>query len=438
MTLSYEELAALDGPRLVTPIPGPSTRAVVDRDERVTSPSLPRAYPFAPERGAGVMVEDVDGNVFLDLNSAIAVCSTGHAHPLVTEAITRQARKLLHYSASDFYLPIYSELCSRIDDIAPMTKTRTFLANSGTEAVEAALKLARNHTGRQYALAFFGSFHGRSYGSVTLGASKANYRAGFGPMLPSVVHAPYADCLYSFSDLEHPDSPGYIEEVIFKRLIKPSELACIVVEPVLGEGGYVVPPRSWLQMLRSICDEHGILLVVDEVQSGMGRTGKMWAIEHFDIEPDIILSGKGIASGMPLGAMTARSELMTWPKGSHGSTYGGNPVSCAAALATIDLIEGELQANAAKIGELLKDGLSRMATRHDFITEVRGLGLMLGADFSSAEIADAVEKAAFERGALLLQAGDKAIRMSPPLVINERQADAGLRIFDQACDAVIV
>ena len=436
MSLSYEELAELDEPRLVTPIPGPNTQAVVERDERVTSPSLPRAYAFAPERGAGVMVEDVDGNVFLDLNSAIAVCSTGHAHPLVTEAITRQAGKLLHYSASDFYLPIYSELCSRIDDIAPMTNTRTFLANSGTEAVEAALKLARNHTGRQYALAFFGSFHGRSYGSVTLGASKAVYRAGFGPMLPSVVHAPYADCLYSFSDLEHPDSPDYIEEVIFKRLIKPSELACIVVEPVLGEGGYVVPPRRWMEMLKSMCDEHGILLVADEVQSGMGRTGKMWAIEHFDIEPDIILSGKGIASGMPLGAMTARSELMTWPKGSHGSTYGGNPVSCAAALATIDLIEGELQVNAAKIGELLKDGLLHMAARHDFITEVRGLGLMLGVDFSSVQIADAVEKAAFERGALLLQAGERAIRMSPPLIINERQADAGLRIFDQACAAV--
>jgi 4-aminobutyrate aminotransferase len=435
VSLSYDELAALDEPRLITQVPGPQAEAVLARDALVTSPSLPRAYPFAPERGAGVMVEDVDGNVFLDLNSAIAVCSTGHAHPLVAEAIARQAEKLLHYSASDFYLPIYSELCARIDDIAPMAETRTFLANSGTEAVEAALKLARNHTGRQYALAFFGSFHGRSYGSLSLGASKANYRAGFGPMLPSVLHAPYADCLYSYSDLEHPDSPGYIEEVIFKRLVKPSEIACIVVEPVLGEGGYVVPPRSWMQALRALCDEHGILFVADEVQSGMGRTGKMWAIEHFDIEPDIVISGKGIASGMPLGAMTARSEVMTWSKGSHGSTYGGNPVSCAAALVTIDLIEGELQANAAKIGELLKDGLEKMAERHNFITEVRGLGLMLGVDFSSAAIADAVEKAAFQRGALLLQAGDSAIRMSPPLIINERQAEVGLRIFDQACSA---
>jgi 4-aminobutyrate aminotransferase len=435
VSFTYDELAALDEPRLITRVPGPQTEAVLARDARVTSPSLPRAYPFAPERGAGVMVEDVDGNVFLDLNSAIAVCSTGHAHPLVTEAIARQAKKLLHYSASDFYLPIYSELCVRIDDIAPMEDTRTFLTNSGTEAVEAALKLARNHTGRQYALAFFGSFHGRSYGSVSLGASKANYRAGFGPMLPSVLHAPYADCLYSYSDLEHPDSPGYIEEVIFKRLVKPSEIACIVVEPVLGEGGYVVPPRSWMQTLRALCDDHGILLVADEVQSGMGRTGKMWAIEHFDIEPDIVLSGKGIASGMPLGAMTARSEVMSWSKGSHGSTYGGNPVSCAAALTTIDLIDGELQANAAKIGELLKDGLEKMADRHDFVTEVRGLGLMLGVDFSSAPIADAVEKAAFQRGALLLQAGDRAIRMSPPLIINERQAEVGLHIFDQACSA---
>ena len=434
--LSYEELARLTEPRLLTEIPGPKARAVVEADEGVTSPSLPRAYPFAPQRGAGAVVEDVDGNCFLDLNAAIAVCSTGHAHPAVVSAIKEQAKRLLHYSASDFYLPVYSELCARLDDIAPMGPTRSFLSNSGTEAVEAAIKLSRHHTGRPYVLAFLGAFHGRSYGSVSLTASKSNYRADFGPLLPGVVHAPYADCLRSYSDLEHPDSPGYIEEVIFKRLVKPHEIAAMVVEPVLGEGGYVVPPEAWMRKLRSLCDEHGILLVADEIQSGMGRTGRMWAIEHFGIEPDIVLAGKGIASGMPLGAMIARDELMTWGSGTHGSTYGGNPVSCAAALATIELIEQNLAADAARLGPPALEGLRALGQRFDFITDVRGLGLMLGVEFASPEIADRVEKAAFARGILLLQAGDATIRVSPPLVINADQIRTGLRIFEAACAEV--
>jgi 4-aminobutyrate aminotransferase len=381
------------------------------------------------------VVEDVEGNCFLDLNAAIAVCSTGHAHPEVVSAIKDQAGRLLHYSASDFYLPIYAELCARLDEIAPMSPTRSFLSNSGTEAVEAAIKLARHHTGRPYVLAFYGSFHGRSYGSVSLTASKANYRADFGPLLPGVVHAPYADSRDT-KNLETPDAPGYIEDVLFKRLVKPHEIAAVVVEPVLGEGGYVVPPVAWMRKLRALCDEHGMLLVADEIQSGMGRTGRMWALEHFGVEPDIVLAGKGIASGMPLGAMIARAELMTWGSGTHGSTYGGNPVSCSAALATIDLIEKELVANAEAMGAIALEGLRSLKSRYDFITDVRGLGLMIGVEFASAEIADRVEKAAFERGALLLQAGDSTIRVSPPLVIAEEQIRAGLAIFEAACGEV--
>lgn len=433
--LSYEELARLGEPRLVTEVPGPRARALVAADSSVTSPSLPRAYPFAPHRGAGAVVEDVDGNCFIDLNAAIAVCSTGHAHPAVVAAIKEQADRLLHYSASDFYLPIYAELCARLGEIAPMSPTRTFLSNSGTEAVEAAIKLARHHTGRPYVLGFIGAFHGRSYGSVSVTASKSNYRADFGPLLPGVVHAPFADS-WGTKNLEHPDAPGYIEEVIFKRLVKPHEIAAVVVEPILGEGGYVVPPAAWMRKLRALCDEHGILLVVDEIQSGMGRTGRMWAVDHFGVEPDIVLAGKGIASGMPLGAMIARAELMTWGSGTHGSTYGGNPVSCAAALATIDLIEKELVGNAEAVGSIALERLRSLRSRFDVITDVRGVGLMIGVEFDSAEVADRVEKAAFERGALLLQAGDATIRVSPPLVITEEQMRTGLEIFESACREV--
>ncbi len=426
-TPSYDQLAAMTAPRLVTELPGPRARAVIEADARVTSPSLPRAYPFVPARGAGTMVEDVDGNVFLDLNAAIAVCSTGHAHPKVVEAIREQAGKLLHYSASDFYLPIYGETCAALDRIAPMrADARSFLTNSGTEAVEAAIKLARHHTGRQYVIAFLGAFHGRSYGSMTLTASSAKYHEGFGPLLPGVLHAPYG--------ADDPDR--YIERVIFKRLVKPNEIAAIVVEPIQGEGGYVVPPDGWLAGLRELCDRHGILLVADEVQSGMGRTGRMWAVEHWGVEPDIVLSGKGIASGMPLGAMTARADLMTWGAGAHGSTYGGNPVACAAALATIDLIRGGLADNAAEVGGFLLAGLRELQRRQPLVRDVRGLGLMIGVEFESGEVADAVEHACFRRGALVLRAGDATIRMSPPMVIDREQAATGLSIFEEACAEV--
>lgn len=414
------DLANAQAPRLLTEVPGPEARARIERDGKVTSPSLPRAYPFVPRRGAGSVVEDVDGNLFLDLNAGIAVTSTGHSHPRVVEAIRRQAEELVHYSASDFYLPIYSDVCEELDRIAPFAgPARSFLTNSGTEAVEAALKLSRYATGRQYVIAMLNSFHGRSYGSLSLTASKAKYRTGFGPLLPGVIHT-------NFGDFEH------LEQVVFKRLVSPEEVAAIVVEPVLGEGGYVFPPDGWFAYLRELCNRHGILLVADEVQSGMGRTGKMWAIEHFGAEPDIVLAGKGIASGMPLGAMIAREDLMTWETGAHGSTYGGNPVCCAAALATLELIEGGLVENAREIGAVLLEGLREIAGRHPEIREVRGIGLMIGIQFPDHEHMLAVEDAAFRRGLLVLGCGDDVIRMCPPLVFRGDQAETALEIFEEA------
>src|SRR6266550_1668544 len=419
--LAYDGLSAFVGPKLITEVPGPEAMAWIERDRKVTSPSLPRAYPFVPKRGAGSIVEDVDGNIFLDLNAGIAVTSTGHCHPKVVDAIDRQAAELLHYSASDFFLPVYAEVCERLDQMAPFRDrpARSFLTNSGTEAVEAAIKLARFATGRQYLIGMYQSFHGRSMGSVTLTASKAKYRTNFGPMLPSVYHSFYGDF-------------DYLEEVLFKRIVSPTEVAAIVVESWLGEGGYVLPPDGWFTYLRELCDRHGILLVCDEVQSGMGRSGKMWAIEHEGAEPDILISGKGIASGLPLGAMIAREDLMVWDLGSHGSTYGGSPLSCAAALATFDVIRDEdLLGNADRVGSVLLDGLREMKTRHPLIREVRGKAMWIGLGFADHEVAEAVEHAAFRRGLLMLSCGDDAIRVSPPLVFREDQAREALRLFEE-------
>jgi 4-aminobutyrate aminotransferase len=420
--LSFDALAAHSGPKLITDIPGPESLARIARDEKVTSPSLPRAYRFVPRRGAGSIVEDVDGNVFLDINAGIAVTSTGHCHPRVVEAIQRQAAELLHYSASDFYLPIYSDVAERLATIAPFdgAPARVFLSNSGTEAVEAAIKLARYSTGRQYLIGFYQSFHGRSMGSVTLTASKARYRQGFGPMMPSVYHSFYGDF-------------DYIEQVLFKRVVTPDEVAAIVVESLLGEGGYVLPPEGWFRSLRELCDRHGIMLVCDEVQSGMGRSGTMWAIEQEGIAPDIITVGKGIASGLPLGAMIARDDVMTWEAGAHGSTYGGSPVSCAAALATLDVIDDEgLMANATAVGGLFLSGLREISARHPIITDVRGRALWIGVSFADHDQAAAVEQASFRRGLLALGCGDDAIRISPPLMFRNDQVRAALEILEEA------
>ncbi|ACU36992.1 aminotransferase class III-fold pyridoxal phosphate-dependent enzyme [Actinosynnema pretiosum subsp. pretiosum] len=418
-------------PLLRTELPGPRAREVLARDEAVTSRSLPRAYPLVPRRGRGCVIEDVDGNLFLDFNAGIAVNSTGHAHPRVVEAVRRQSEELLHYSASDFYLPIYSEMCKALADTAPIDgPARVFLTNSGTEAVEGALKLARHATGRQYAISFYGSFHGRSYGAVSLTASKSKYHKGFGPLLPGILHAPYG----SDATFEH------LEDVLFRHVVSPDEVAAIFVEPVQGEGGYIVPPEGWLARLRELCDRHGILLVADEVQSGVGRTGKMWAIEHTGVRPDVLLSAKGLASGLPLGAFVARADLMeTWPAGAHGSTYGGSPVPCAAGLATLEVIGSEgLLANATTVGERLTAGLREFQARWpEAIVDVRGVGLMLGVELATAELAEAVQQAAFERGLLVLECGESSIRVSPPLVITEAEADTGLRVLGEALAAVV-
>lgn len=434
--MELEGLADAEAPALITELPGPEAQRILERDARTTSPSLPRAYPFVPKRGSGSVVEDVDGNRFLDMNAGIAVTSTGHCHPLVVAAIQDQAAQLLHYSASDFYLPIYSEVTERLQQVAPMEgPVRSFLTNSGTEAVEASIKLSRWATGRQYIVAFYNSFHGRSYGSVSLTASKSTYRAGFAPLLPGVLHAYYGDGrdmqMAPGSAEEGFPTIDYIEGFLFKKMVSPQEVAAVVVEPVLGEGGYIVPPDGWLQALRELCDRHGIYLVCDEVQSGMGRTGRMWAVEHFGVEPDILLAGKGIASGMPLGAMIAKDEKMTWTTGTHGSTYGGNPVACAAALATIDVIQAEhLLENADKVGTVMLEGLRDIQTRHDSIREVRGLALMIGIELPDHDFAAEVEQRSFRKGLLMLGCGDNAIRMSPALNFREDQARRALEVFE--------
>jgi 4-aminobutyrate aminotransferase len=412
-------------PHVVTELPGPKARAHVAFDHAWTSPSLPRAYPFVPARGEGLTVEDIDGNLFLDFAAGIAVNSTGHAHPQVVAAIKEQAAELIHFSAADFYLPIYPEVCRRLAESAPIDgAAKAYLGNSGAEAVEAAIKLARHATKRPYVVAFLGAFHGRTYGAVSLTASRAKYHAGFGPLLPGVFHAPFG----SVEDLR------WFDAVLFDKLAPADEVAAVIVEPIQGEGGYVVPEDGFLPGLREICDRHGILLIADEIQSGAGRTGKMWAVEHWGVKPDILLTAKGIASGMPLGAMIARADLMdAWGRGAHGSTFGGNPVACAAALVTIDLLEGGLIANAAARGEQAMTALRPLADRFDgLIRDVRGKGLMLGVEFDTPEHAEEVQWVCFQRGLLVLECGVSSLRMSPALVVTEAEMATALRIFGEA------
>src|SRR3954470_8870214 len=412
-------------PDLLTEIPGPRAKAHVAFDQEWTSPSLPRAYPLVPVRGHGMAIEDIDGNVFLDFAAGIAVNSTGHGHPQVVAAIKEQAAEILHYSASDFYLPIYAETAKAIAEIAPMRgKLRTYLGNSGTEMVETAMKLARHATGRPYLVGFLGGFHGRTYGSVSLTASKAKYHARFDPLLPGIYHAPFG----------HVEDLRWFDDVLFERLVPADEVAAVIIEPIQGEGGYIVPEDGFLEGLREMCNRHGILFVADEIQSGTGRTGKMWAVEHWGVEPDILLTAKGIASGMPLGAMVTRAEIMeSWQIGAHGSTYGGNPVACAAALATIELLEGGLVANAGERGDQAFVGLREIAARHPrLVTDVRGKGLMIGVEFDSPEAAEAVQWASFQRGLLVLECGKQTVRLCPPLTVTADEMATGIRLFGQA------
>jgi 4-aminobutyrate aminotransferase len=436
-------------PIIKTSLPGPRAKAVIDRDKAVVSPSYTRGYPLVMERGYGAMVEDVDGNVFLDCAAGIAVNATGHAHPDVVRAISEQAGKFLHMSGTDFYYEPQVRLGEELSAITPIAgPTRSFFGNSGTEAIEACIKLSRYASGRQNIIAFLGGFHGRSMGSLSLTASKAIQRRGFGPLMPGVYHAPYADCYRCPLGLDSSNCAAecldFIDHQLFVHLVTPDEVAAIVVEPIQGEGGYIVAPDQFLERLRELTKQHGILLVDDEVQSGMGRSGKMFAIEHAHIEPDMVAIAKGIASGLPLGVAVARADLMAWPPGAHASTFGGNPVSCAAALETIALLKRQLVANAAEVGAHLKAGLAALADKHLLIGDVRGRGLMIGVELvkdrktkeRAIEARDAVVSACFTRGLLLLGAGKNAIRFSPPLVLTHDQADTAIRIFDEVLTEV--
>lgn len=423
-------------PRLVTELPGPRAAAVIERDERVTSPSLTRVYPLVVVRGRGCVLEDVDGNRFLDFNAGIAVVAAGHGHPEVNAAIHAQVDAVLHYCSSDFYLPAYADVCERLARLAPMRgapdAVRVFLANSGTEAVEAALKLARHHTRRANVIAFFGAFHGRTLGSLSLTASKARQRAGFGAVTPGSFHAPYHDP-YDDGALTGAD---YIRQVLFTKMTDPADVAAIFVEPLQGEGGYIVPPPGWLAALRELCDEHGILLVMDEVQSGVGRTGTMWACQHDGVEPDIMTIGKGLASGLPLAGIVTKASVMDWQPGGHGSTFGGNPVACAAADVTLRLVEDGLAANAATVGDRLLQRLTALQVDQPLIEQVRGRGLMIGLDLPDRDTAHALERTCFELGLLVLTCGERSVRLAPPLVATAAQADVAVDIIADALDAL--
>lgn len=431
-------------PNLVTPLPGPNAKKVVARDTQFISPSYTRGYPLVAKSGRGAMVEDVDGNVFLDFAAGIAVVSTGHCHPRVVKAIQDQAAELIHISGTDFYLPIMVELAERLAGVAPgKDPKKVYFGNSGTEAIEAAIKLARYHTHRDKLIAFYGCFHGRTLGSLSLTASKPIQRKGFGALLPGVFHIPYPNsyrCPYGNpSPCNCVEAATILEREIFKRIVDPEEVAAVFIEPIQGEGGYVPAPKEFLLELQRICRKYGILIVADEVQSGMGRTGKWWAGDHAGFEPDILCTAKGIASGMPLSAMIARASLMDWKPGAHASTFGGNPVCIAAALVTMDLIEKQYMENARRVGELLFSRMADWPARHKIVGEVRGKGLMIGVEIvrdqktkeRAQDFREAIVNRAFEKGLLLLGAGENVIRIAPPLMIDEEQAEFAARTLEE-------
>lgn len=426
-------------------LPGPKAQALIQRDEAVISPSYARAYPFVMDHGKGSFLWDVDGNQFLDFMAGIAVNSTGHSHPRVVKAIQDQAEKFIHIS-SDFYHDSWVRLGEALDRIAPFKEdAKSFMTNSGTESVEAAIKLARYHTGAGQFIGFLGAFHGRTLGSLSFTASKPHYREGFFPMLNAVTHIPYPNSYHPLLAIRNGEDYGeavvrYLREQILHKIVPHTEVAGILIESIQGEGGYIIPPPGFYPALRELCDEFDILLIVDEVQSGMGRTGKWWAIEHFGVEPDIVCVGKGVASGVPLGAIIARESVVSWSKGSHGNTYGGNPLACAAALETIDLIEHEFMHNAAVVGAYALQALKAMQERHPSIGEVRGIGLMIGVEFvmdretkeAAHDLCEAVVHAAFQRGLLTLSCGASTIRIAPPLNISMQEMKDGLAIFEEA------
>jgi 4-aminobutyrate aminotransferase len=449
--MTRQELHAQYGPKLRGPVPGPKARAAVDADARLISPSYTRSYPLVAKRGLGVRIEDVDGNEFLDFAAGIAVTSTGHCHPEVVAAIQKQAAELIHISGTDFFHEPLTDLAERLSAVAPMPGPHKFFyGNSGAEAVECALKLARYHTGRQNVIAFLGGFHGRTMGALSLTASKPQQKRRFGPMLPGVTHIRYPYAYRGCSggaEAEEEFSMGcarYIEEKLFKTILPPEEVAAIFIEPIQGEGGYVVAPDNFLRELREICNRHGILLVADEVQSGAGRTGKWWAIEHSGVRPDIVCMAKGIASGMPLGICMSRAEIMDWVPGSHASTFGGNPISIAAALATMDVLEREGIDNAARVGEFILHRLRGWKHSHPLVGDVRGRGLMIGIELvkdkttrePAAALRNRVESLAFEKGLMILGCGETSLRLCPPLIVSKEEATVALDILEEALSEV--
>ena len=436
-------------PQIKIKPPGPKAKQIIERDRHFTAPAYGRVYPLVVKEGRGCAVEDVDGNLYLDFMAGIAVASTGHSHPKVIEAIEQQARKFLHICGSDFYYEPMVELAEKLSRLAPgPSAKRVFLTNSGTEAIEAAFKLARFATKRQHVVAFLGAFHGRTMGALSLTASRASHRAQFSPLIPDVHHVPFPYCHRCPYHLEHgscgTECVNYLEKMLFRHEVAPEEVAAIFVEPIQGEGGYVVPPDEFLPMLQDLCRRHGILLVTDEIQSGFGRTGKMFACEHWGVEPDILCVAKGIASGMPLGAMIAREEISTWTRGTHGSTFGGNPVACAAALATLEIIEQGLVKNAAAQGSYLKQRLLELKAMHPVISDVRGLGLMVGVEFQRADgsrapdvkLRDEVMHKCFESGLLLLSCGESTLRWCPPLIVTRAEINTAVEIFGSVLKAV--
>ncbi len=411
-------------PHLVTELPGPKAREIIEADRRFISPSYTRSYPLVVSKAQGAIVEDVDGNRFLDFSAGIAVVSTGHCHPDVVRAIQKQAETLIHMSGTDFYYRQMPDLAQKLSSLMPGEGDwRCFFGNSGTEAIEAAMKLARYKTGRWQFIAMQSAFHGRTMGALSLTSSKPVQRAGFGPLIPGVTHMPYGNA-------------SYLEDIIFKTTVNPNEVAAIVLETVQGEGGYIVPRQDFLTGLERIARKHGILIIADEVQCGMGRTGKMFAFENFDFHPDIVCLAKGVASGMPLGVMMARAEVMDWKPGAHASTFGGNPVCLAAAIETVRLLEEKYVANSAKVGAFLKARLQALKDKHPQIGDVRGLGLMIGVEVATPELRDAIVDECFKRGLLILGAGPSTIRFSPPLMIDEEQAAFAADTFSNAVSAV--
>jgi 4-aminobutyrate aminotransferase len=448
--MTKQELHAQYGPRLRCPVPGPKARAAVAADKRLMSPSYTRSYPLVARRGHGVRVEDVDGNEFLDFAAGIAVVSTGHCHPEVVAAIQRQAAELIHISGTDFFHEPLTDLAEKLSAIAPMAGPhRFFYGNSGAEAIECALKLARYHTGRQQVISFLGAFHGRTMGALALTGSKPQQKRRFAPLMPGVTHIPYPNAYRAGvkgtqAEEEYAlNCARYLEDRLFKTILPPEEVAAIFVEPIQGEGGYVVAPDSFLRELRAICTRHGILLVADEVQSGAGRTGKWWAIEHSGVEPDIVCMAKGMASGMPLGICMSRAEIMDWVPGSHASTFGGNPICLAAAMATIDILGREGIGNAARIGDLILKRLEGWKQRHPLVGDVRGRGLMIAIELVKdkttrepiAAVRNRVETLAFERGLLILGCGESSLRLCPPLIVNEHETSVALDILEDALTA---